>query len=54
MYYCDSCKKLFKVVDSGKRIRCTNCHSILRDLNTTETEYDNLDNEAKKKLRERQ
>ena len=51
MYYCDGCNKLFKAAGSGKKIKCTKCHGILRDINITETEYNALDNEAKKKLK---
>ncbi|MCR5232449.1 MAG: hypothetical protein K6E53_00870 [Lachnospiraceae bacterium] len=47
LYYCNSCDKLFKLKNAGKKVKCTKCSSLLTDLNITASEYETLDSDQK-------
>ena len=47
IYYCDNCNKLFKIGETGKKVKCPKCTSELSDLKVSDEEYASLDKAGK-------
>ena len=47
IYYCDNCKKLFRISETGKKVKCPKCTSELSDLKISDEEYASLDKAGK-------
>ena len=51
LYYCKSCKKLYKVEESGRHVKCNKCQQELIDLKVTDKEYEQMDDSEKNSLK---
>lgn len=47
MYICPNCKKVFKVKGREKTVKCSQCSSFLRDMNTTFDAWNTLTKESR-------
>ena len=53
IYYCDNCKKLFKISETGKKVKCPKCTSELSDLKISDEEYASLDKAGKDDIKKK-
>lgn len=53
LYFCTGCNKLFKVADTGRKVKCSNCSEPLVDLEITDTEYAALNPEKREALKDK-
>lgn len=53
LYFCTECSKLFKVADTGRKVKCSNCSKPLVDLEITDTEYAALNPEKREALKDK-
>lgn len=51
LYFCTECNKLFKVADTGRKVKCSHCSKPLADLEITDTEYAALDPDKREALK---
>ena len=51
LYYCEDCDKLFKLSNKGKKVKCTKCGALLKDLETSSSEYEALSPDEKEVLK---
>lgn len=51
LYFCTECNKLFKVADTGRKVKCSNCSKPLVDLEIKDTDYAALDMEKREALK---
>ncbi len=53
LYFCTECNKLFKVADTGRKVKCSHCSKPLVDLEITDTGYAALDPDKREALKNR-
>lgn len=51
LYYCENCDKLFKLSNKGKKVKCTKCGAMLKDLEITSSDYEALSPDEKEVLK---
>ena len=53
IYYCNSCNKLFKINEKGKKVKCPKCTLELSDLKISDEEYASLDKAGKDSIKKK-
>lgn len=51
LYFCTECSKLFKVAETGRKVKCSHCSGLLVDLEITDMEYAALNPEKREALK---
>ena len=52
MYVCPGCQKVFKVQGANKKVKCSQCSSILCDTNVSIEEWGTLDKGTKDSIKQ--
>ncbi len=53
MYVCPECRKVFKVQGNDKKVKCSNCANILKDMRVAVEEWEVMDKAQREDLKSR-
>lgn len=53
MYVCPGCKKVFKVQGNDKKVKCSNCANILKDMRVAIEDWETMDKVQREEVKNR-